>query len=400
MRRRDARRRPPLRAAPARGRPGARSSPRWPRAGSCRASWPARPACTARPRRSWTRRPRVPKVGVVGSLVWDLIHGRDPLAPPTEEWGGIAYALGGLDASLPPDWEIVPLIKVGRDLAPRGGRAAHGACRGSRRAGAASRCRRRTTAWCCTTSRRSGAASGCRGGVPGWTWLELGPMVRDLDAHLSQLHLRLRARAGHRAGAAPGIPRPDLRRPAQPVPGHAARRHPGAPAPGGPGGLVRLLRRGPAQRGRDAPALAGPAVAVSAQALGAGVSLLVVTLGPKGAAYVAAPGFDGWAGGRQTAGDRTVGGSTGRSQARPSAAGIGRLRRRPASSDSPDRPTAVRTALDPRASRRRPRPHRLRRRLRRGRLRAAARGRRVSRTRSRTPPRWPRATRGSAAPAA
>ena len=61
----------------------------------------------------------MPKVGVVGSLVWDLIHGRDPLAPPTEEWGGIAYALGGLDASLPADWEIVPLIKVGRDLAPQ-----------------------------------------------------------------------------------------------------------------------------------------------------------------------------------------------------------------------------------------------------------------------------------------
>jgi sugar/nucleoside kinase (ribokinase family) len=37
---------------------------------------------------------------------------------------------------------------------------------------------------------------------------------------------------------------------------------------------------------------------LSAQALGAGVSLLVVTLGPKGAAYVAAPGFDGWRVGR------------------------------------------------------------------------------------------------------
>ena len=59
----------------------------------------------------------MPKVGIVGSLVWDQIHGRDPTAPPVEEWGGIAYALGGLDASLPPDWEIVPLIKVGRDLA-------------------------------------------------------------------------------------------------------------------------------------------------------------------------------------------------------------------------------------------------------------------------------------------
>ena len=59
------------------------------------------------------------RIGIVGSLVWDLIYGRDLLAPPTEEWGGIAYALSGLDASLPPDWEIVPLIKVGRDLAPQ-----------------------------------------------------------------------------------------------------------------------------------------------------------------------------------------------------------------------------------------------------------------------------------------
>ena len=35
-------------------------------------------------------------------------------------------------------------------------------------------------------------------------------------------------------------------------------------------------------------------LSLSAGALGAGTSLLVVTLGPKGAAYVAAPGFDGW----------------------------------------------------------------------------------------------------------
>jgi hypothetical protein len=33
-----------------------------------------------------------------------------------EEWGGIAYALGALDAALPDDWEVVPIIKVGADL--------------------------------------------------------------------------------------------------------------------------------------------------------------------------------------------------------------------------------------------------------------------------------------------
>src|SRR4029453_5308738 len=61
----------------------------------------------------------MPRLGVIGSMVWDEIHGRDPAAPPTEEWGGIAYALAGLDAALGPDWEIVPLIKGGRALASR-----------------------------------------------------------------------------------------------------------------------------------------------------------------------------------------------------------------------------------------------------------------------------------------
>ena len=52
-------------------------------------------------------------------MVWDTIHGREPQPEPVEEWGGIAYALAALEASLPDTWEIVPLIKVGNDLAPK-----------------------------------------------------------------------------------------------------------------------------------------------------------------------------------------------------------------------------------------------------------------------------------------
>ena len=52
----------------------------------------------------------MPKVGIVGSLVWDQIYGRDPLSPPVEEWGGIAYALSALDETLAPVWEIVALM--------------------------------------------------------------------------------------------------------------------------------------------------------------------------------------------------------------------------------------------------------------------------------------------------
>jgi sugar/nucleoside kinase (ribokinase family) len=73
-------------------------------------------------------------------------------------------------------------------------------------------------------------------------------------------------------------------------------------------------------------------LSLSAQALAAGVSLLVVTLGPKGAAYVAAPGFEGW-----RSDDRTGG----RLDAQSFGQVGGRLTARPS-----DRPT-VRTALVP-----------------------------------------------------
>jgi sugar/nucleoside kinase (ribokinase family) len=61
------------------------------------------------------------RIGVIGSFVWDVIYGRDPRSLPVEEWGGIAYTLSGLDAALSDDWEIVPLVKVGDDLAVRAG---------------------------------------------------------------------------------------------------------------------------------------------------------------------------------------------------------------------------------------------------------------------------------------
>jgi hypothetical protein len=121
------------------------------------------------------------RLGVVGSLVWDEIHGRDPAAPPVEEWGGVAYALGGLDAALPEDWEVVPLIKVGRDLATE----AASFLRTVIRAGQGARFvevpvpNNRVVLHYESADRRCERMAG---GVPAWTWPELGPMVRDLDA--------------------------------------------------------------------------------------------------------------------------------------------------------------------------------------------------------------------------
>jgi len=235
----------------------------------------------------------MPKVGILGSLVWDQIYGRDPLAAPVEEWGGVAYALASLDASVAPGWEIVPLIKVGQDLAPK----AREFLGGLERLTPGGRCvevpapNNRVVLHYYSTERRTERMSG---GVPGWTWGELGPMVRDLDAiylnFISGFELTLGTAQALRQGFRGPI-YADL---------HSlllGMQHDG----------VRVLR--PLQ---DAAAWLGcfdvvqlnedemrqlspDPLSLAADAIGAGTSLLIVTLAAKGAAYVAAPGFDGWA---------------------------------------------------------------------------------------------------------
>ncbi len=232
------------------------------------------------------------KLGVVGSLVWDEIHGRDPAAPPVEEWGGVAYALGALDAALPEDWEVVPLIKVGRDLAPQ----AADLLRSLGRVGKEARFvevpvpNNRVVLHYESADRRCERMAG---GVPAWTWPELGPMVRDLDAlyvnFISGFELCLGTAQALRQGFHGPI-YADV---------HSlflGMQHDG----------YRVLRPLPdaaswfacfdaVQVNEDEMRqLSADPLALSAHVLDAGVSLLVVTLGPRGAAYVAAPGFDGW----------------------------------------------------------------------------------------------------------
>src|SRR3954467_14987096 len=230
------------------------------------------------------------RIGIIGSLVWDVIYGRDAVAPPMEEWGGIAYALGGLDASLPPDWEIVPLIDVGRDLSGK----VQDLLRSMVRLAPGARCvevtapNNRVVLHYQSTERRCERMAG---GVPGWTWAELGPMVRDLDAiylnFISGFELCLGTAQALRQGFAGPIyadlhslflgMQQDGMRVLQPLPN--------APAWFGCFDMVQLNEDEMQQLTPDPLTLA-------ADVLGAGVSLLSVTLGPRGVAYVAAPGFD------------------------------------------------------------------------------------------------------------
>jgi len=232
----------------------------------------------------------MPRIGVLGSLVWDEIHGRDPLAPVAEEWGGIAYSLAAMDAALPDDWELVPLIKVGRDLAP----AAADFLRTLPRLERGARCvevpvaNNRVTLRYHSTERRCERMSG---GVPSWTWPELGPMVADLDALFVNFISGFEMCLGTAEALRHGFPGPiyadlhslflgmgaDGMRMLRPLPN--------APAWFAFFDMIQVNEEEMRQLGADA-------LPVAADAIAAGASLLNVTVGPRGVVYVARPGFD------------------------------------------------------------------------------------------------------------
>lgn len=238
----------------------------------------------------------MPRLGVVGVLVWDEIHGRDPAAAAVEEWGGIAYALAALDAALPPGWEVVPLIKVGRDMS---GQAAAFYRRLTRLAPGARPIEvdapnNRVVLHYQTSTRRCERLSG---GVPAWSWAELGPLVRDLDAlyvnFISGYEMTLETARALRQGFAGPIyadlhslflgKLPDGTRVLQELPDAAAWF-----------GCFDVVQ----MNDEELDQMGGEPLPVAATVLGAGAGALLVTVGPRGAVYFEGGRQDGRAAGR------------------------------------------------------------------------------------------------------
>jgi hypothetical protein len=234
----------------------------------------------------------VKRLGVISTFVWDVIFGRDPLSLPVEEWGGATYALSGLDAALPDDWEIVPLIKVGADLAPRAREFIQSL---SRMADDAALIEvpypnNRVELHYHSDERRTEILSG---GVPGWTWLGLKPVLDtagldalyvnlisgwELDLETAQLirqqfrgpiycDLHMLVMAVQPSGLRTPRPLPGVREWC---------------------GCFDVL-----QVNEDEMAMMAPdPMALAATALHAGTRCLVVTLAKRGAVYFAASDFD------------------------------------------------------------------------------------------------------------
>ena len=114
-------------------------------------------------------------------MVWDRIHARDGRAEPFEEWGGISYALAAADAARPEGWSVVPILKIGADLQERAYtflRTLDGVVL-DENIRVVDQPNNRVELHYQDNARRCERLTG---GVSGWTWSDLAPIVADLDA--------------------------------------------------------------------------------------------------------------------------------------------------------------------------------------------------------------------------
>lgn len=231
-------------------------------------------------------------LGVVGTLVWDRIHDRDGGRAVVEEWGGIAYALAALRAALSDAWSVLPIVKVGRDLSEDAFRFLQELPGLDDSAMVVvPEPNNRVELRYQTREKRVEKLSG---GVPPWRWPELAPVVELCDAlyvnFISGFEMELGTAQALRTGYG-GPCYADL---------HSlflglGRR--GVRFPRALEAWREWLRCFDAvQMNEDEFELLSESGQdpwrLAADALGPELKLLAVTLGPEGAAYVAASDFD------------------------------------------------------------------------------------------------------------
>ncbi len=230
------------------------------------------------------------RLGVIGSFVWDIIHGRDVRALPIQEWGGITYALSAADAALSDEWALVPLSRVGSDLIPEARRFLKTLRHIAPDAEpiAVPQRNNRVELFYTSDERRSEVLSG---GVPGWTWAGLKPLLHNLDA----LYINLISGFELDLETAQLI-RQHFKGPIycdlhsvvlalEPNGLRSLRPFPEAAAWCACADIIQV--------NEDELAMMAPdGLALAATAMGAGVRNLVVTMGKRGVVYFAEPGFE------------------------------------------------------------------------------------------------------------
>jgi len=234
------------------------------------------------------------RLGVIGTMVWDRIYARDVRTGPIEEWGGVTYSLSALQAAVPTEWRIIPIMKVGRDLRQRAFDYLQTLPNVDLEPGIilVDEPNNRVELRYMDAERRCEQMTG---GVPPWTWEEIAPLLSNIDAlyvnFLSGFEMGLETAQRLRIGF-PGPIYADLHSLLLGIDSTGMR----VPKP-----LAEwrewIQCFDIAQVNDDELALLahywGDPWRFAAEAVGEELRLLAVTLGARGAAYIASPSFEG-----------------------------------------------------------------------------------------------------------
>jgi sugar/nucleoside kinase (ribokinase family) len=226
-------------------------------------------------------------------MVWDRILDRDVRTGFVEEGGGISYAVQALSIALPEGWIVSPIIKVGEDMAEEALRFLRDIPRVEVDPGvkAVPFPNSRVELRYLDRTRRMERLTG---GVPPWSWEELEPLVDGVDA------LYLNFITGFELDLATVRPLPDLFSGPLYADLHSlflSRSQDGYRAPQElPGWGAWLRAFDVVQMNEEEFDLLGRSWGdpwqLAADAVGPELKLIAVTLGERGAAYVAAPEFN------------------------------------------------------------------------------------------------------------
>lgn len=225
------------------------------------------------------------RIGVLGSMVWDRID--HPDAAPVERWGGISYSLAAAAAALPDGWSVRPIVKVGRDLATEA-RAFLSTLPGLETGDGVLVVDEPNNRVRLRYRDRHHRDEHLTGGVPGWRWDELAPRVDGLDGLFVNLisGFELELDVAERLRAAYGGP---LYADFHSLLLGTTRSGPREPRP--LAGRDRWLAAFDVVQvnEQELALVAGeePAWTVAERAVASGLGALLVTLGPRGAAWLA-----------------------------------------------------------------------------------------------------------------
>ncbi len=120
-------------------------------------------------------------LGVLGTLIWDRILDRDRRREPVEEWGGISYGLEALSVALPDGWVARPVLKLGRDLSEGALVYLRSIPRLELETGVAT-VPFPTTRVELRYQEADRRVERLKGGPPPWSWEDLQPLLSGLDA--------------------------------------------------------------------------------------------------------------------------------------------------------------------------------------------------------------------------